>query len=246
MNNIINELKKIILQEWISDKDNFKRTIIYYYALFIPVIYIYIGHRNFFLKLTDYPGDLKDWYSNSYQHFFAFIVFFIIPVLIIKIVFKENLKDYGIKTGNIKDGIKLSVFILAILLPLLYSGVNSPDFLQEYPLVKGAFFSVKLIILWELIYLVYYIAWEFFFRGFLLFGLSKNGSIFNALVIQTVISTLLHIGKPFGETFSAIFGGIIFGILALRTGSIFYPLIVHFIIGISTDLLCAHFGGILL
>jgi hypothetical protein len=50
-----------------------------------------------------------------------------------------------------------------------------------------------------------------------------------------VPSTLLHIGKPWGETSSAIVAGICFGAIALRTRSMLYPLLLHWYVGIATD-----------
>jgi membrane protease YdiL (CAAX protease family) len=48
---------------------------------------------------------------------------------------------------------------------------------------------------------------------------------------------ILHNGKPFLETFGAIFGGIALGILALRTRSIYYCVVTHIGVMFSIDLI---------
>jgi membrane protease YdiL (CAAX protease family) len=48
---------------------------------------------------------------------------------------------------------------------------------------------------------------------------------------------ILHNGKPAPETFGAIAGGIALGILAFRSNSIYYCVIVHMGIMFSIDLI---------
>ena len=54
-------------------------------------------------------------------------------------------------------------------------------------------------------------------------------------------STLLHIGKPAVETYSAIAGGIVWGIVAYRTRSLLAGLLLHFLLGISLDWCICYF-----
>lgn len=57
-----------------------------------------------------------------------------------------------------------------------------------------------------------------------------------AILVQTIPSCLWHIGVPTGELLSAIAGGILFGVMAIRTNSIVWPFIMHCLIGIVLDL----------
>ncbi|HHH55016.1 MAG TPA: CPBP family intramembrane metalloprotease [Bacteroidetes bacterium] len=47
---------------------------------------------------------------------------------------------------------------------------------------------------------------------------------------------MVHIDKPEGEIFGSILAGIVLGIIAIRTKSIWYVIILHATIGILTDL----------
>jgi membrane protease YdiL (CAAX protease family) len=110
-------------------------------------------------------------------------------------------------------------------------------------------------------FFLYYIPWEFFFRGFLLLpfalaaqrafarnaagqtgtGLQEGGgeagaAIIAALVLfQTLPSTLLHFGHPMSELLGAVVGGVAFGILAWKTRSIVPGLLIHAAMGLGTD-----------
>ena len=84
-------------------------------------------------------------------------------------------------------------------------------------------------------YVLFYLGWEFYFRGFMQMGLRESLGDVNALLVQVMASTLLHIGKPGAETFGAIFGGILWGILVYRTRSLLSGLVQHALLGLALD-----------
>lgn len=110
--------------------------------------------------------------------------------------------------------------------------------IDYYPLDKGAGESVFSFIQFEFLRIIFfYTAWEFFFRGFMLFELKRYTGDWLAICIQTIPSCLWHIGMPAGEIFASILGGILFGVIAIKTNSILYPFILHVLIGVTLDLL---------
>ena len=125
----------------------------------------------------------------------------------------------------------LPVFVWAAYVGSSGSGIQS-----EYPLAKSSMGHIHLFVIVEVFYLIYYMSWEFLFRGFMLFGLEKRFGAFTAILIQMIPSAIIHVGKPASESFGAIFAGLAFGYLAIRTRSIVYPIILHAVIGIGTDI----------
>ena len=65
---------------------------------------------NFFDALSSDPNVYL--YEYAYWYVGDFITLFIIPALIIKLVFKEKVRDYGIRIGDFNAGIKLSALFL--------------------------------------------------------------------------------------------------------------------------------------
>ena len=211
-------------------------------SIFLMVLLIYPGDESYFTKFFPNFSSLSDydlsWYKYFYHHIFTFFLFFIVPVFFILFVFKEKLSDYGFCLGDYKFGLKATV-ISFVLLPLpLYINSFDKDFLAEYPLSMKSMESTENFILWSVVYLLYYIGWEFFFRGYLQFGLKNFVGNFNALWIQTAASTIIHIGKPMGETIGAIPGGIYMGLLAFRTNSVIWPILFHWYLGILNSFFC--------
>jgi len=214
---------------------------IHYYIILLsaPVlltIYRYHGYPETFDPFINFNLP-EDQIIRINQFIIFFILTFIIPVLYIKLAMKQKLTDFGIGLGDVKAGLKSLILIPLIIVPSIYFGAKMPDLQMEYPLAKSLLNSQSNLILYELAYFVfYYIAWEFFFRGFILFGLKDKFGAFNAILIQTISSCLVHIDKPEGEIIGSIIAGIILGIIALRTKSIWYVVILHAAIGILTDL----------
>ncbi len=214
-------------------------------ASFLLVIFAYQGHPSWFLKNwgnLDWVRAKPDFYSQAYRFFFSFVFFFLLPAAVVKFYFKKPLSDYGVTLGPTAEDRKFGLYFLLlsfVILPIpLYINAGSPDFLREYPLWKDVGQSVGAYFFWIFLYLFYYIGWEFFFRGFMQFSLVGRIAPFYIVMMQTLPSTIVHIGKPEGETLSAIIAGLVFGAVALRTKSILYPLLVHWYVGALTELFC--------
>jgi membrane protease YdiL (CAAX protease family) len=71
--------------------------------------------------------------------------------------------------------------------------------------------------------------------AFLQFGLGSRLGPINAILIQVIASSLIHIGKPPVETFAAIGGGVLWGVIAYRSQSLLSGLLQHFLLGIALD-----------
>ena len=204
-------------------------------------VFIYQGSPAFFARhlggLTPAGVPLSA-AAHAYEFFASFLLFFVVPVLIIKLGLREKLADYGLGAGDHRFGLKFVGLAVVILPVFLWISAQQSDFRAQYPLWRGAVGSPGAYLSWVSLYLFYYIGWEFFFRGFMLFGLRDGASPFIAIMMQTLPSTIIHWGKPQGETGSAIAAGIVFGMVALRTRSILYVLLVHWYVGALVHLFC--------
>lgn len=216
--------------EWQS---NIKPLTILLYTSVALTIFIYYGSAEFFSN--NFAAENNQ--SSQYYYFLSsFILLGLIPVLIWKIGFKHSLKRLGLSFGDTKK----SLLIIAVGLPLMavmaYFSAKDPSFLAEYPLYRGLADNRSILPGYILIYSLYYIGWEIYFRGFMLFGLRESYGEPASILIQTIPSCLLHIGKPDGEIFASIIAGIAFGWLVLRCRSIWPIFICHCGLGVFLDL----------
>ncbi len=146
--------------------------------------------------------------------------YFIVPLATIMLVFRESPARYGLRLGDWKAGLALTL-----------GGCAGVTLLMGVIARTGAFrayYAPQAQPLPRLIYenAIEMFGWEFIFRGFLLFALYRTLGPY-AIVLQAVPFTIAHFGKPELETLSCIFGGSAFGYVAWRTRSFLYPFLIH-------------------
>ena len=225
-------------------KDGVKNYLTLYSLLFL----IYAVGFALISSLFNYKSLLKK-YKDDLKVFIRYFAYFSLFLLLIPVIGiflysphpLKILKNLGFQPGNFKLGLILILISIPILVFAAYISSNDPNFKRYYPFSKNACRSLKTFVVYEISYLLmYYIAWEFTFRGFFLFsivemmGYSRSG-ILIAILIQAIISTVYHLGHPDLEILSALFGGIIFGIVAYATKSILYTIFIHAFLGILND-----------
>lgn len=162
------------------------------------------------------------------------IFYFIIPMLIILVVFRERPSEYGFRLGDWRMGLLITAGGIILMTPILWFLNRGDTSMQEYyrPYLSN--------LPWNTLFDLF--GWEFFFRGWLLFGYARKFGP-EALWLQAVPFALAHIGKPAVETFSTIFGGFLFGWVAYRTKSFIYPLIIHWFVSSFTVIVAAGVIG---
>ena len=198
---------------------------------------LYYYHGLSISKVLNFHSNVE---GDLIQRYGQFILFFILlgilPLLYVLFVDKSNLSEFGFGLGDKNSGFKFLLLIPILIIPLMWISAQLPDVKTEYPLAKVLFQQPNLFWRYELMYILfYYVAWEFYFRGFMLFGLAKSLGPGVAILIQTLASCLIHLGKPEGETLGAVLVGIVFGIIAWRTKSFWYGFLLHIAIGLFTD-----------
>ncbi|MCF8296816.1 MAG: CPBP family intramembrane metalloprotease [Saprospiraceae bacterium] len=176
----------------------------------------------------------------------VFLFYFIIPALSIKLVFKENLRDYGLRIGEFYKDYKIYVLLLIIMIPLVLWLSTTKGFQLKYPFYR-LLYGENLwpnFWIWQLLYLIQFIALEFFFRGFMVHGLKKRFGFYSVLFMM-IPYCMIHFGKPLPETIAAIFAGFILGTLSLKGKSVFLGILIHYSVAILMDLAALWQRGLL-
>ena len=217
--------------------ENRKPAVILLYAPLAVLTWKTFGTKAFYLThwAAVGPGRNPDWEGAIYSHVAALVLLGIIPALLIKLVFRETLAGYGVRLGDQRFGWRALAVMAPVVMLLAYPAASDPQFLAEYPLVRGAGASAAAFILHALLYLVYYASYEMFMRGFIQFGLRERFGDWHAILVQVALSALFHIGKPDGEAFSSVLGGLVWGLVVFRSRSLLYVLLTHWLLGVSLD-----------
>ncbi len=161
------------------------------------------------------------------------IIYFIIP-FIFAIITGTKLNEIGLTKGDVKFWILWTFIFLIIMVLFVKIASNLPDFKNYYPQYKPAKEDVKIFWIYESIMFIYFIGWEFLYRGFLLGMLRKRLNEL-AIIVQMVPFALLHIRKPEIEGLGSILAGIFLGILVYRGKSIIPCVIIHWAVAFWMD-----------
>ena len=235
---------EIRLSDWFSGS-NRKPAIILLLAPALLTTFKYFGTRAFFLShLADrfsLPGNMERC-AELYHFFSSFVLLGVIPALVVKFVFRQPLADYGVRRGDVAFNLKALLISLPFLVVLTYPSSRMPEFVAEYPFDKTAGASATHFAIHAATYLLFYIGWEFFFRGFMQFGLCERFGPTNAILVQTLASCLAHIGKPPGEIYGAIISGVIWGWIVSRSRSLWGVLAMHWGLGVALDFFICFVG----
>lgn len=131
--------------------------------------------------------------------------------------------------------------LILLMLPLLFAAGAQPDFQHVYPRAAKTGVSreapgwLSATLIYETFYSIDYVVTEFFFRGFLIIPFARIVGA-KAILPMCAFYVAIHFDKPLGECISSFFGGLILGILAYRTRSIYGGVIVHLGIALGMEL----------
>lgn len=209
------------------------------------IIYWFFGRYPFFYSVFVNIIDSfwLDIFKHVYQFFTSFLFLFFVPLYFIKKYQKMPEHKFGLQSGDTHFNTILYIISFVAII-VVWFGSEDYNLQNEYPLSKNIASALWLVILYEFLYFFYYIGWEFHFRGFLTLGLSDKNKWF-AIIYATLISTIMHYGKPISEIIGAAFIGILFGILILKGKSIGPFLFVHYLLGVANDIFCLIRLGLL-
>jgi membrane protease YdiL (CAAX protease family) len=183
------------------------------------------------------PGD----FGAVMLYFVGFFLLLLALPLAIILLHGMAPSRFGMGIGDWRLGIILGLAGLLLTLLGLFTGWRDPAMQEYYPFSKEALASPGRFVLYETAYLVlYYLAWEFTFRGVMLFGLlallpPTLPGVLIAILIQTIVSTVFHIGHPDSEITGALIFGLLAGLVTAAAGSFLYALVLHALAGIVND-----------
>ena len=144
----------------------------------------------------------------------------VVPMLLVLLVLRDRPSRYGVRLGDVRAGVAIALVGCVAMTPVVAVMATQPDFQAFYGQYAAAPLDVALTSALEVI------PAEFFFRGFLMFALLRAiGPL--GVVVATLLFAFVHLGKPELETLSTVFGGLAYGWLNWRTGSVLWSGLAH-------------------
>ncbi len=208
-----------------------------------------VGHPSRQSILAGIPWD-QEWLS----FLGGAVLLVLVPVLVIRFVLRHDLRRYGLglpRDGRRRLAVASAAFLLVVGIPAFYLAAHHQGMRSTYPLFPD-FTGLRGFIAYELGYVLFFLAIEFMFRGYLLFGWSNfragratesiDGAAGRlaaapwAIVVPMLAYTVWHLGKPLPEVAGTLVWGVAAGVSALATGTIWHLVIVHWLLNVFMDL----------
>jgi membrane protease YdiL (CAAX protease family) len=174
------------------------------------------------------------------------LTYTVLPVIAIKLVFREKLLDYGLGIrGVVRDWPVYAVFA-CIMVPLVYAFSFEERFQNIYPFyrvhsredVDAVFWR------WEVVYAIQFMALEFFFRGFMVHGTKHRFGAY-AVFVMVIPYCMIHYHKPWPEACGSILAGVGLGAVSLVTRSVWPGAALHIFVAWSMDLSSLYRRGLI-
>jgi len=122
------------------------------------------------------------------------------------------------------------VLIAAIVLPALMLWIGrSKENLWQNPKIRARHWTWALVILNTLSWIIYLFAYEFFFRGFLLFPCITEFGLVWAIIINVVLYTLAHADQGRSMMIGAVVFSIVLSLISYYTGNFYAAFLIHVI-----------------
>ena len=166
------------------------------------------------LRYDRNPGEMR------LQAYSRVVLYFVIPLLIVLVAFRDRPWRYGLRLGDWRWGIGLALAGCAVMTPIVLVLASQPDYRAYYAPSNEPLPGLLITNVLDLF------STEFIYRGFLMLALARYfGPV--ALVITLFPFTFSHLTKPETELLSTFVGGLVYGWFAWRTGSIVWGAAAH-------------------
>lgn len=160
----------------------------------------------------------------------------LLPILFLRYVWRERLRNFGLGWNQTTSWLWACAALAGVIIGFAFIASHSDSFQRTYPFYQLAGRSWLDLLLWEVIYLSQFVFLEFFFRGFLLHALAPRFGA-AAIFVMVIPYLMIHFPKPWPEALGALPFGILLGVIALRSRSIWGGALVHMSIALSMDMM---------
>jgi membrane protease YdiL (CAAX protease family) len=176
----------------------------------------------------------QDHYDERFLVFNAMVLLWL-PMLFIFWGLRREPAEFGFRRAPDGAALRWTIAGFLIMAPIVAWAATSPTFQATYPLRRAVRLDLRTLVYFELTYGFYFFCWEWFFRGFLLFGLWRGFGAW-AIPMQAVPFGLLHWGKPPLEVAGSFIAGVALALLALRARSFLPCFALHWAVAATMDL----------
>jgi membrane protease YdiL (CAAX protease family) len=182
------------------------------------------------------PEGKEQAYTLFLRRFSTIIVIGVIPLAVISLLFRRGLADYGLALPDDPLWFLAGFILCLIILPIMIPFIRKPNLGDTVPRARITGWNRRDRVWNALSWICYLAAYEAGLRGYVLFTLMRSVGIWPAILLMTALYVFIHLDKPWEEVLGSALMGPVFGLIALYSGSILIPWLMHSFIANTTDI----------
>ncbi|MDP5169010.1 MAG: CPBP family intramembrane metalloprotease [Bacteroidia bacterium] len=176
------------------------------------------------------------------QKYLGVIWMGIVPTIVMLSVLPYTWHEYAVQAGDLGFTAAWSIGLSAALVLMNWFAARRPETLAYYPQVRAKIWTKKLLFHNSLAWILYLLAYEFLFRGLLLFSCLYVLDPWVAISINIALYSATHLPKGFTESLVTIPFGIGMCLLTIYSGGIWIAWIAHVAVALSNDYVALRFN----
>ncbi|MBK8807661.1 MAG: CPBP family intramembrane metalloprotease [Bacteroidales bacterium] len=186
-------------------------------------------------KQSQYTEDEYSTKKIITQRYIGVLFLGIIPAIICFGFLSSNLDFYGLNLKNLRVSALWILGLSALIVPMTILSAKKPANMDMYPQIRAKVWSKGLVAKSALTWIAYLLAYEFLFRGILLFPFVETMGFWPAIVMNCAIYAFAHLPKGITESVGAIPLGLVLCIITLATESILVAFVVHVVMALTNE-----------
>lgn len=146
--------------------------------------------------------------------------------------------------AGINPPVPVYVVVLTALLIVFTAAFSAKkhDIYSRIPHMRIRYWGVIEIAISAGGWAIYLLAYEFIFRGLLLFSTAEAWGVWPAVLINLFFYAVFHIPNGRKETLASIPFGLVLCVVSLLSGSFLPAFLLHLVLSVSTEMFAIHFN----
>ncbi len=204
-------------------------TLIFFYLYYYFAYSEYLKNR--FTKDQKTRNELKLFLSRK---ILGFAVLGVVPGILYFLFLKPKISPGDFFTGEFPSSLYIILILVGIILLLTYINQKS-DPRRNSLQMKITEWTPSLFGINAFGWIIYLFAYEFLFRGILLFECFNSFGFWPAIAVNVVIYSAIHMVNSKSEAIGALIFGTVACYFTLQQGTILIPVMMHIALSLSSD-----------
>lgn len=199
--------------------------------------YYFLSHNRNFISRFESLCKALDKQGNQVliQRMLGWLFLGFLSVAIILLLPGISLKEYGLTFSFLAAPPWWFWGLIPLILVLAYPAAQKPGNLKQYPQFRTRQWTGRTIAISSVSWVIFLLAYEFLFRGFLLHASLEFMETVPAIALNCALYAFAHFYKGPGEAFGAIPVGILLCYVTLITGNFWCAVLLHSVMALSNE-----------